>query len=231
MGLKFMERDEKILYIQDLIEPYKKAFGTGVDLYRKGERPAVLVIDIQNGMVSPKSIMGPQTEEQQVFMDDSIKSCKILFDEARKRNVPIIYFGVCFRKDGLDGGILCEKITTAAELMQEGSWMVEIDDRVKPQPGDFFMWKKHNSAFAGTDLVALLTTLRVDTCVVVGNSTSGCVRATVGDSVAHGFKTVVPEECVADRGIWAHKANLFDMWAKIADVASLEDVLAWIKML
>ena len=136
-----------------------------------------------------------------------------------------------FRKDGLDCGPLLNKMTVAVEVMHEGSPWTEMDDRVKPQSDDFVIWKKHHSAFAGTDVAALLTNMSVDTCIVVGNSTSGCIRATVYDSVAHSFKTVVPEECVADIGIGPHKASLFDIWAKIADVASLEDVLAWIRSL
>ena len=228
MGLKFMEKDEKILYIQDLIEPYKKAFGTGEDSYKKGKNPVVLVIDIQNGYTSTESILGPRTQEQLDFIDKSIENCKTLLDAARKKKFPIIYSGTCFRKDGLDCGIRAEKITTLVQVMQEGSWMVQVDDRVKPQPEDLMVWKKHNSAFVGTDLLALLITRRADTCIVAGTATSGCVRAAVYDAIANEFRTVVVEECVSDRGIWPHKATLFDIWAKIADVASLDDVIAWI---
>ena len=232
MKLKFMERDEKILYIQDLVEPYLKAFGTGLGLYKKGKKPAVLVIDIQNSATTSESPLGPQDEDQKKRVDGHVENSKILIEAARKKNIPIIYFGVSFnRKDGLDCGVLAEKIRTAIPIQQEGSRLVQIDDRIKPQPEDFMIWKKHFSAFAGTDLVGLLNNLGVDSCIVVGNSTSGCVRATVYDAVAYNFRTVVPEECVTDRGLWAHKASLFDIWAKIADVASLEEVLDWIRSL
>ncbi|MFC1982345.1 isochorismatase family protein [Chloroflexota bacterium] len=230
MGLKFLEIDENMLYIQKLAGPTKEAFQASSDLYKKGKHPAILVIDMQNGCTSPKSVLGPKTEEMQKFVYSHVENTKILLDAARKKNIPIIYFaGGHYRNDGLDCGVFGEKITTLVPTLQEGSWEVEIDDMVKPQPGDFFMVKKHQSAFAGTDIVAQLNTLKVDTCIVVGYSTSGCVRATVNDAVAYGYWTVVPEECVADRFVWVHKANLFDIWSKIADVVSLDDVLDWIK--
>ena len=109
--------------------------------------------------------------------------------------------------------------------------MVEIDERVKLQPGDYFMRKKVFSAFIGTPLVPLLVNLNVDTLVVCGNSTSGCVRCTVADAIQYGFMAVVPEECVWDRNKWTHKASLLDIMVKYADVVPLSDVIAWIKTL
>ena len=89
MGLKFMERDENILYIQDLIGQYKISFGTGVDSYKEGKKPAVVVVDIQKRATSLECIMGPKNEEQKIFMDSHVENSKFLIDEARRKKYPL----------------------------------------------------------------------------------------------------------------------------------------------
>jgi maleamate amidohydrolase len=104
----------------------------------------------------------------------------------------------------------------------------EIVPDLGPWPGERVIVKTMPSAFFGTPLASLLTYLAVDTCIVTGMVTSGCVRATVVDAFSHNFRVVVPEECVADRGELSHKVNLFDIHMKYGDVRPLDDVLEYL---
>ena len=235
MGLKFLERDERVLYITETLETYKKLLGIKdvselPCLYKKGKHPAVLVIDEQYAFTSPDSPLGTKgaSEETRVLIDGMVESTKILLDVARGKRIPIFYFYVSFREDRTDDGVQGEKTPILPDVCREGTQMVEIDQRVRPQKGDYVMAKAMPSAFFGTPLAMILKYLKVDVNIVVGDSTSGCVRATVVDSMQHAYYTVIPEECVGDRSIGTHKAALFDMMAKYADVAPLEDVLSWI---
>jgi nicotinamidase-related amidase len=235
MGLRFLERDERVLYITETLETYKKLLGIRdvselPCLYKKGKRSAVLVIDEQYAFTSPDSPLGTKgvSEESRLLIDGMVENTKVLLDAARKKRIPIWYFYVSFREDRTDDGVQGEKTPILPEVCREGTKMVRIDDRVKPHKGDYVMAKTMPSAFFGTPLAMILRYLKVDVNIVVGDSTSGCVRATVVDSMQNAFYTVIPEECVGDRSIGSHKAALFDMMAKYADVAPLQDVLTWI---
>jgi len=105
----------------------------------------------------------------------------------------------------------------------------EIVDEVAPGDGEVVLRKTAPSAFWGTPLIGHLTALRADTVVVAGESTSGCVRATVVDAKSHRFKVIVPEECVFDRDEASHAINLFDMHEKYADVIPLDDAIAYLR--
>src|SRR5262249_9213628 len=104
----------------------------------------------------------------------------------------------------------------------------EIVPELGPRPGERVIVKTMPSGFFGTPLASLLTFLQVDTCIVTGMVTSGCVRATVVDAFSHNHRVVVPEECVADRGELTHKVNLFDIHMKYGDVRPLEDILDYL---
>jgi maleamate amidohydrolase len=99
------------------------------------------------------------------------------------------------------------------------------------RPDEFLIWKKWQSAFFGTDLRSILTGLGVDTLVVTGCVTSGCVRATATDAASHGFRVILPRECIGDRTAQIHEANLFDLNAKNGDVVPLAEVLAYLERL
>ena len=111
--------------------------------------------------------------------------------------------------------------------MREGQPWVEIDERLAPRSGEVVVWKQAASGFFGTYLAPLLVQYKIDTCIIAGTATSGCVRAAAVDAIAANFRTVVVEEAVCDKSLWAHKATLFDLWRYIATVASLRDVLDW----
>jgi nicotinamidase-related amidase len=108
---------------------------------------------------------------------------------------------------------------------------MEIHEAFRPEPGDLVIHKQRASGFYGTPLAANLTMLGVNSLIVCGESTSGCVRASVVDAYSHGFHTVVVEECVFDRSALSHKVSLFDLHHKYADVMHLDEVLERMKEL
>jgi nicotinamidase-related amidase len=234
MGLKFLERDERVAYIAETWEQYKKiGVPPAPELYKKGQRPAVLAIDLQYAFTSPDSPLGPKdvSEEMREIIDRHVENSKRVIDAARKKGIHIFYCALGYREDGTDGGPFVEKIPILAQVCREGTRMTDIDERVKPHKGDHVMIKKESSFFAGTPLAKILTYLMVVVNILLGNSASGCVRATAVDSLAHGFYPVVPEECIADRAIGPLKSGLFDMMSKYVDMVSVEDVLNWIATL
>jgi len=220
--LEFTKRDEKILYIADAMEKYKKAGISGKANF--GERPVVLIVDVQKGFTSTENPLGGN-------MDSMVENIKKLIGEARRYKVPIFYTRVAYREDGKDCGVFGEKVPTLPKWFRDGGGWDGIDGRIAPRQEDFIITKKMPSAFFGTDLFHLLTYLKADTVIINGCTTSGCVRATVVDSMSHGFRTIIPEECVQDRSPGPHKASLFDMATKYADVVKLATVLDYLRRL
>jgi len=105
---------------------------------------------------------------------------------------------------------------------------VAIDERIAPEPGEHVIVKKHASAFFGTNLANMLRAAGVDTVIVTGCTTSGCVRATTVDSFSNGFRTIVPEDCVGDQGRDAHESNLRDVHRRYAEVTNSQEVVAYL---
>ena len=120
-----------------------------------------------------------------------------------------------------------KKVPLVLKLL-DGTPGTEIDPRLPVEATDHLLAKKFPSAFYGTHLQSMLTGLGVDTTIIVGNSTSGCVRATACDAISGGFRPIVPSDCVADRAPLSHQINLFDMDSKYADVVTSEAVLAYL---
>jgi nicotinamidase-related amidase len=131
---------------------------------------------------------------------------------------------VAYKPDYSDAGTFIKKVP-ALHVLVEGSKMVEIDKRIAPQDGERVVVKKFASAFFGTDVAERLHAEGVDTVVITGCSTSGCVRATAIDSMQNGFHTIVVKEAVGDRAQGPHEANLFDIDTKYGDVISLAEAL------
>jgi nicotinamidase-related amidase len=127
-----------------------------------------------------------------------------------------------------DVGPLGFKVPGLAIFMAGSKW-AEIDARLEVRPEDYVIWKKWQSSFYGTDLASILVHRQIDTLVVTGCVTSGCVRATVVDACTHGFRVTIPRECVGDRTAEIHEANLFDMNAKNADVIPVAEVEAYFR--
>ena len=139
--------------------------------------------------------------------------------------MPVIYTKVLYHPSGADGGIFVQKVPALRTLV-DGEPLAEIDPMVVPHPEDLVIAKQYPSCFFGTSLATTLTTQRIDTLVLVGCSTSGCVRATAIDALQQGFRVIVPRECVGDRHDGPHEANLFDINAKYGDVVAKADVVA-----
>lgn len=185
-----------------------------------GERPALLIIDCNHGCADPSiSPIG-------IAMDDEIAHIRRLLDVSRNRQIPVVHTTVVYREGQLrDGGWFVTKVPALAALKPDTK-EVQIVPQLAPQPGELVIEKAFPSGFSGTNLHAYLTRCQVDTVVVTGNSTSGCVRATVIDAVSAGFRVIVPRQCVADRVPLTHMVNLFDIDSKYGDVMDVEDVLA-----
>jgi nicotinamidase-related amidase len=186
-----------------------------------GARPAVVVVDMNLGFTDPASPLACD-------LDATLEAIARLLAAARERNVPVVYTTVAYAAgDRAAAAVFLEKIPALATL-EAGSRWTRIHDRVAPAPGEAVLTKLFASAFFGTPLASLLMARGVDTLLVTGASTSGCVRATVLDALQHGLRPLVPEEAVGDRDAAAHEANLFDMGAKYADVVGLEEALAYL---
>jgi nicotinamidase-related amidase len=194
-----------------------------------GERPAVLLIDLYSTdfhLLDDDSFHDPLPSG----VSANIEAIRRLLEAARAGAVPIFYSNNLHRADGAD--IIGWGEKNAAALSQaraRAGHIAPFIPEVAPGPDDWIVYKQQPSVFFGTQLVSYLIKLRIDTLIVGGQSTSGCVRATVVDAFSYGFRVKVVEECTFDRISITHKINLFDMHQKYADVISLPEVLAYLR--
>jgi len=185
-----------------------------------GERPALLVIDCTHGCSDPS------VSSMAIAMDDEIRNIRRLLDVARSKQCPVVHTTIVYTDEHFrDGGWFIKKIPSL-EALRPGAKESQIVPELAPRSGELVIEKRFPSGFYGTSLHSYLTTCRVDTVIVTGDSTSGCVRATVVDAVSSGFRVVIPRQCVADRVPLTHVVNLFDMDAKYGDVMDLDEILA-----
>lgn len=190
-----------------------------------GHRPALLVIDLQKGFTD--------TEQSELAgnLSTQIEAVNILIRLARKRALPIVFTVISYDDSQLrDAGLWVKKAPTL-EKLKSGSGLDDLDERIESESGDLIIVKKYASAFFGTPLASFLLSLGVDTIIATGCTTSGCVRASVVDSLQNGFKTIVPLEAVGDRAQGPHEASLFDMNSKYADVLNLNTVVDYLEHL
>ena len=183
-----------------------------------GRKPAVIVVDFINAYTTFGS---PLYAEGVV---SAVAQTVDLLEAARKNSVPVIYTQVLYNKNGLDGGIFVQKVPVLRKMVA-GEPLAEIVPELPPAADDVILIKQYASSFFGTALAAMLTAQNIDTLIVTGCSTSGCVRATAVDGMQHGFRVIVPRECVGDRHEAPHEANLFDINSKYGDVVSKQTVL------
>lgn len=183
-----------------------------------GERPAVLVVDLTNGFTDPRSPLGSDLSEP-------IESTVRVLDAARAVGAPIIFSSVAYDAQVVDSSPWTRKIPANRDLIK-GSPAVEVDPRLGRREEEHLLVKEFASCFFGTDLASRLVAARVDTLVITGATTSGCVRASAVDSCSYGFRTVLVEEGVGDRAELPHLVSLFDIDAKYGDVMAEADVLA-----
>jgi maleamate amidohydrolase len=180
-----------------------------------GRRAAVLVVDFQHLYTRGRCATGL----------DAVERTRDLLAVARTAGVPVVYTYVGYDPEHPDGGVWAQKCPGLLENVR-GTWPCGIDELVAPAPGDLVLEKRAASAFFGTGLAGHLRALGVDTVVVTGTSTSGCVRASVVDGVAWDFRMIVARECVSDRSQPSHDAALFDIDTKYGDVLDTAEVAA-----
>ena len=193
-----------------------------------GERPAVLIVDMQNDFCDPDA---PTTLWPSI--GGTFEPIKRLCAAARERDIPVIYTQGMVAADGSSAGLWRFKQRFHAEMriQIEGSRGAQIVRELTPQDGDRVIRKWRPSAFFRTDLEVFLGARRIDTLLCCGTSASGCVRATVTDAFMRDIRCMVIRECVADRTTAVLEANLFDLHQKYAEVVSLSNVLAYVASL
>ena len=186
-----------------------------------GERPALLVIDFVRAYTEPG---GP------FLLPDpapAVAATVALVDACRTAGIPVIWTVVRYTSGLSDGGLFVRKVPALAAFAEDatGGWG-EPAPPLRPAPGEPVVVKQYASGFFGTSLAATLRASGVDTTVIAGVSTSGCVRATATDALQHGFRPIVVRDACADRSPALHEANLADLDAKYADVVDLAQALA-----
>jgi len=203
---------------QDLNENYRGAFDGSLGF---GKKPALILVDFVQAYFEENSPL-------YAGVDDALASALRIRDAARNAGVPVIYTNVVYQKGGIDGGVFFRKVPALAAFVEGnplGGWPLGL----LPAEDELVISKQYPSAFFGTSLAATLTATKVDTLIITGLTTSGCVRATCIDTVSSGFIPIVVEDACGDRHEAPHAANLFDMNAKYADVVDEKTVIKQLK--
>ncbi|HLW94384.1 MAG TPA: isochorismatase family protein [Solirubrobacteraceae bacterium] len=184
-----------------------------------GERPAVVVVDLIKAFTDPRF---------QTAVDDQVmmSATRALLDGARASGAATVLVGSSYEPRRRDAGVW--ELKLSHDGMDEGTEGAEFDERLGRSDADMVVWKKYPSCFFATDLASRLVALRVDTVLLAGASTSGCIRASAVDACSSGFRTIVVREAVADRSPLPHIANLFDIEMKYGDVVALDEALAYL---
>jgi nicotinamidase-related amidase len=207
-------------YAQIKANPARARFGFG-------RKAAIVNIDLQNAYTRVGEFKTAyETDPRQLDYVNQIS------EMARAKGLPVIWTHVGYLESGEDAGVWGTRTDTPDSLqnIKIGSRRFDFDERVKiDQARDVIYVKRMPSAFFETSLPSLLVWHRVDTVIITGGSTSGCVRATAVDSLSHGYRTIVPEECVADKHEIPHFANLCDLALKYADVVGVDEVIAYLE--
>lgn len=195
--------------ISALEENYAGAFDGHLPF---GNKPALLIVDFVMAYLDPQSSLYAGVE-------DALASSERLLSAARTAQIPVIFTNVEYAPGGADGGLFYRKVP-ALKHFDRGSPLGAFPATLQPQAGELIVTKQYASAFFGTSLASSLTSLGVDTLLITGLSTSGCVRASALDALQHGFAPFVVREACGDRHHAPHEASLFDLQAKYAEVIS-----------
>jgi maleamate amidohydrolase len=186
-----------------------------------GQRPALLIVDMAKAFTNPAMTLGSN-------LDSQIEAIQALLRVAHDRDVPVIFSTVSYEDENLkDAGVFGMK-QKGSSTLRAGTEGVQIDSRLEFRKSDSLLVKKYASCFFGTDLVSRLLVRQVDTLIITGCTTSGCVRASAVDACQIGFRPMVVREAVGDRSQAAHEQSLFDLNAKYADVVSLDETLKYL---
>ncbi len=199
------------------VDNYYKERGIFQGRFGFGKRPALVVIDMAYGWTDPAYAGGSAR------LDAAVAAIARLLPLARERRVPVFY------TTGLERPQLKSAADFSPDFRLWDRRACEIDERLRPLPGEIVLVKEHASAFAGTPLVGHLIGHGVDTLLITGCSTSACVRATATDAKSYQLRPIIVREGVQDRSEIAHEWTLFDIQARFADVVSLEETLSYLQ--
>jgi len=218
--MELSNKSARELFAEEQADPKRRRFGFG--------RKAVLInVDLQNAYTRPAEfVTAYETDPRQ------IEHVNALARLCRRHGLPVVWTYVAYLDSGEDCGVWGTRGDTPDSLqnIKAESRRARLDDRCEvDRARDIVMHKRMASAFFETNLASLLTYHRVDTVIVTGGSTSGCVRATAVDALSRSFRTIVPQECVADKHESPHFANLYDLSVKYADVLPVAEVMAWLE--
>jgi maleamate amidohydrolase len=192
-----------------------QGFGGSVGL---GARPALCVVDFVEGFVDPKVFGGGNIAA-------AVANTVPLLAAARRCGLPVAFSRVVYAEDGSDECVFVRKVPALAKLTEHAP-AGQIVSELRPKPDELILRKTQPSAFFGTNYAEHLRRQSIDTLIVTGCTTSGCVRATVVDAMSHNLRTIVARDCVGDRSLAAHQANLFDMEQKYADLIDANVIIA-----
>ncbi len=204
---------------QDLSANYKKAYDNRLGF---GQRPALILVDFVQAYFDHNCALYAGVE-------DALASALRVREVARAAGIPVIYTNVTYREDGADGGVFFRKAPVLKNFIvgsPMGDWPLDL----KPADGEFVISKQYPSAFFGTSLASTLHVMGIDTLIITGVTTSGCIRATCVDTMSHGFIPIVVADACGDRHEAPHEANLFDMNAKYADVVDEAEAIEYLKL-
>ncbi len=195
--------------------------GYGAGAIGPGSRPAVVVVDFQEAFTTTDLGMGGGR-----MIDLAVERTAVLLQAARARGVPVLQTRVAFREDGADLGLWAAKMPALRDLVT-GSSYAELDGRLLDDR-DIVLVKRWPSAFHGTPLGSLLSVRGVDTVIVCGCTTSGCIRATIIDAFSEGYRVLVPTDAVADHDQEPHDANLRDCARRYCDLTTVDDAIGYL---
>jgi nicotinamidase-related amidase len=211
------DRPARLLFEEVMANPARRKFGFG-------QRLAIVNVDLQQAYTRiDKFKTAYETDPRQIEYVNRISAL------ARQAGMPVIWSRVAYKEDASDAGVWGTRTDTEDSLqnIKYDSERHAYDDRCDIHPGDLTYTKRMPSAFFETPLASYLVWHKVDTVVVTGGSTSGCVRATAVDALSHGYRTIVPIETCADKHESYHFANLTDLQLKYADVEPVQAVIDW----
>jgi maleamate amidohydrolase len=186
-----------------------------------GQSPGLLIIDFTIGFADPEAFGGGN-------ITDAVRRTETLLELGRSLGLPIAHTRIVYADDGSDAGIHCLKVPKLKSLT-ETSALSQFVPAMAPRRGEIVIRKRLPSAFFETGLHGILHARRIDTLIIAGCTTSGCVRASTLDAMCHGFRPIVASDCVGDRALGPHEASLFDLGQKYADVMPLAEIMPQLK--
>lgn len=201
----------------DLTSDYAKAGFNGTLPF--GKHPALLIVDVCRAYVEPDCPLyaGPTALT-------ALQNNIALREAAHAARIPVVFTEVVYHPSGADGGLFFQKVPALKHFVK-GHPMATFLPDLTPQGNDILVTKQYPSAFFGTSLASTLTTLGVDTVLITGYSTSGCVRASTLDALQYGFTPYVVSDACADRAEGPHESNLFDLQAKYSELVSTKQAI------